>query len=64
MSWSILRKLLTLLLILAPLYGACATYPDWDDTVRNRVEAILSREGPPSLNMEVLIKRRIVGEDI
>ena len=64
MSWTILRKLLTLLLILAPLYGACATDPGWDDTVRNRVEAILSREGPPSLNMEVLIKSRIVGEDI
>lgn len=39
-------------------------HPGWDDTVRNRVEAILSREGLPSLDMEVLIKRRIVGEDI
>ncbi len=39
-------------------------HPGWDDTVRNRVEAILGREGLPSLDMEGLMKRRMAGEDI
>ncbi len=37
-------------------------HPAWDDFVRSRVEHVLGREGPASLNLEEVMRRRSAGE--
>lgn len=37
-------------------------HPGWDDVVRNRVEAVLSRGAPISVDFEQLVSRRAAGE--
>ena len=37
-------------------------HPAWDPIVRGRVDAVLSREAPMTLNMEDMMRRRAAGE--
>jgi len=39
-------------------------HPAWDDFVRARVEHVLARGGPATLNVEALMRRRAAGEQL
>ena len=39
-------------------------HPAWDDVVRGRVEHVLAREAPISVDMEEMLRRRAAGQDV